>query len=207
MKTQTTILMKPSIRLLLAAAALGCAATASLAAAEPAPAATTTDGYVDFGQIVPSDEGKFVEVNLSPGLLKFAALCVAKEEPQASQLLSSLRHVRVNVVELTDANREKTLERVRAVRAQLAAEGWTSLANVREQPQGDDVQIFARMRGEEAIQGLVVTVIGENREVVLVNIVGDIKADQIAMLADRFHVDPLKHVQLPEPPKPAPRQS
>ena len=66
--------------------------------------------------------------------------------------------------------------------------------NVREQPNGDDVQIYAKMRGEEAIEGLVVTVIEGNHEVVLVNIVGDIKPEQIATLAERFNIDPLKKV-------------
>ncbi len=193
--------MKSTLRLLLAAAALGGTAAVSLPAAEPA-AVATSDGFVDFGQLVPSPEGKFVEVNLSPSLLKFAAMCVSKQEPQASELIGNLRQVRVNVVELTDANRENILERVRAVRQQLAAAGWTTLVNVREQPKGDDVQIFARMRGEEAIQGLAVTVIGENREVVLINIVGEIKAEQIATLAERLHIDPLKDVHLPKPPQP-----
>ncbi|HUL52766.1 MAG TPA: DUF4252 domain-containing protein [Opitutaceae bacterium] len=183
-------------RLCTAAAALASAAV-SLAAAEPAaPIASDASGYVDFGQLVPSAEGKFVEINLSPGLLKFAATCVAKQEPQASALLSNLKHVRVNVVELSDRNREQTLERVKAVRQELATQGWTPMVNVREQPKGDDVQIFAKMRGDEAIEGLVVTVIDSNHEVVLVNIVGDIKAEQIATLADRFDIDSLKHVKL-----------
>jgi len=183
-------------RLCTAAAALASAAV-SLAAAEPAaPIASDASGYVDFGQLVPSAEGKFVEINLSPGLLKFAATCVAKQEPQASALLGNLKHVRVNVVELSDRNREQTLERVKAVRQELATQGWTPMVNVREQPKGDDVQIFAKMRGDEAIEGLVVTVIDSNHEVVLVNIVGDIKAEQIATLADRFDIDSLKHVKL-----------
>ncbi len=191
--------MKSTLRSSLAVAALACVAAISLSAAEPAAVETTADGYVDFGQLVPADTGKFVEVNLPTGLLKFAAACVSKQEPQASELIGSLRHVRVNVVELNDANRAQTLERVRAVRRQLAAAGWTTLASVREQADGNDVQIFARMRGETAIAGLAVTVIGEDHEVVLVNIVGDITAEQIATLADRLHIDPLKHVQLPKP--------
>ena len=52
------------------------------------------------------------------------------------------------------------------------------------------------MRGEETIEGLVVTVISGGREVVLVNIVGDIKPEQIATLAERFNIDPLKDVDL-----------
>lgn len=175
-------------------AALACASV-TFASSQPAAAtAATTGGYVDFGQLVPSAEGKFVEINLSAGLLKFAALCAAKQEPQAAEVLGNLRHVRVNVIELNDTNRAATVERVQAIRRELESQGWTPIVNVREQPKGDDVQIFAKTRGEEAIEGLVVTVISGSHEVVLVNIVGEIKPEQIATLADRFDIDPLKKV-------------
>ncbi len=188
--------MNRILRTSAAVAALACASAAvTFAAVESAsPVAGSAGGYVDFGKLVPSAEGKFVEINLSPGLLKFAATCVAKQEPQVSEVLGNLKHVRVNVIELSDRNREQTIERVKAVRQELEAQGWTPMVNVREQPKGDDVQIFAKMRGEEAIEGLVVTVISGNREVVLVNIVGDIKPEQIATLAERFNIDPLKKV-------------
>ena len=137
--------MNRTLRTSTTVAALVCAsAAAAFAAGEPAaPIAVTASGYVDFGKLVPSAEGKFVEIDLSPGLLKFAAMCVAQQEPQASELLRHLQHVHVNVVELGDRNSEQTLARVKAVRQELAAQGWTPLVNVREQPKGDDVQIFA----------------------------------------------------------------
>ena len=173
----------------LAAAAL--AATAF--AAEPAP------GYVDFGKLIPADQGTFVEVNVPTGLLKFAATLAAKQEPQAAQLLGNLKHVRVNVVELNDANRQQMLERVKTVRQELQSQGWNQIVTVREQPKGDDVQIFARTGDDAAIQGLVVTVIDNGNEVVLVNVVGEIKPEQLAELANRFDIEPLKKLKLPAP--------
>ena len=180
--------MNRILRTSAALAALILASAAASSAADPAP------GYVDFGRIVPSTEGKFVEVNLSEGLLKFGSMFASKQEPQAADVLRSLKHVRVNVVELNDANRSQIIERVKTIRQELETSGWTQIVNVREQPKGDDVQIYAKMRGAEAIEGLVVTVIDGNHEVVLVNIVGNIKPEQIAMLAERFNIDPLKKV-------------
>ncbi len=180
--------MKRILSPLAAATILAAVAAANLPGAEPSP------GYVDFGKLVPAAEGKFVEVNLSEGLLKFAASICSHEEPQAADMLKNLKHVRVNVIELNDANRAATVERVKTVRQELEAQGWAQVVNVREAPKGDDVQIYAKTRGEEAIEGLVVTVIGDQHEVVLVNIVGDIKPDQIASLADRFNIEPLKHI-------------
>ncbi len=180
--------MKRILFPLAAASLLAVVSVASLWGADPAP------GYVDFGKLVPSAEGKFVEVNLSEGLLKFAATICSHEEPQAAEMIRNLKHVRVNVIELNDANRATTIERVKAVRQQLEAQGWAQMVNVREAPKGDDVQIFAKTRGEEAIEGLAVTVIENQHEVVLVNIVGDIKPEQIASLAERFNIEPLKKI-------------
>jgi len=163
---------------------------ASLAASDPG------SGYVDFGKIAPSGEGKFVEVDLPEGLIKFAAKFASKEEPQAAEVLNNLKHVRVNVVELGDANRDEVVGRVQKLRQELVAQGWSQVVNVREQPKGDDVQIFAKMRGEEALEGMVVTVVSGGQQVVLVNIVGDIKPDQIATLAERFNIEPLKKIKV-----------
>ena len=185
--------MNRILRTSAALAALILASAAASSAADPAP------GYVDFGRIVPSTEGKFVEVNLSEGLLKFGSMFASKQEPQAADVLRNLKHVRVNVVELSDANRSQIIERVKTIRQELETAGWTQIVNVREQPKGDDVQIYAKMRGAEAIEGLVVTVISGHNEVVLVNIVGDIKPEQIATLAERFNIDPLKKIHLPKP--------
>jgi hypothetical protein len=187
--------MKNVLRFILPAAALTLSSGAAFASNEPAaPPASSAPGYVDFGALVPSAEGKFVEVNLPEGLLKFAAALTAKQEPQAADVIRNLRHVQVNVIELSDANRAGTVERVQAIRHELEGRGWSQIVNVREPPKGDDVQIYAKTRGEEAVEGLVVTVISGTREVVLVNIVGDIKPDQIATLAERFNIEPLKKI-------------
>jgi len=126
--------------------------------------ADTSPGYVDFGKIAPSGDGKFVEVDLSQGLIKFISKLATKEEPQAAEVLGNLKHVRVNVVELGDANRDEINRTRQAVRQELEAQGWNQLVTVREQPKGDDVQVFAKMRGEDAIEGLVVTVISAQNE-------------------------------------------
>ena len=42
------------------------------------------------------------------------------------------------------------------------------------------------------MEGLVITVIEGNREAVLINIVGDIKPDKIAVIGERMNIEPLK---------------
>jgi hypothetical protein len=58
------------------------------------------------------------------------------------------------------------------------------------------VDIHVKQHGDDAIDGLVVTVIDHNGEAVFVNIVGNINADQLAKIADKFDIEPLRHVHL-----------
>lgn len=51
-------------------------------------------------------------------------------------------------------------------------------------------------RGEDAIAGLVVTIIDKNGNAMLVNIIGDIRADQIAALAEKLNVEPLRKIKV-----------
>ena len=172
------------------------AATLSLALTTFAHAAETEAGAIDIGQLIPSAKGEFVEVNLSSAMLKFAARIAARQEPEAAELLRNLKSIRVNVVGLDDSNRAATVDQIEGVRRKLEGQGWTKMVTVRERNGGDNVDVHVKQRGEEAIDGLVVTVLDRKGEAVFVNIVGNINADQIAQLADKFDIEPLRKVHL-----------
>jgi sugar/nucleoside kinase (ribokinase family) len=70
------------------------------------------------------------------------------------------------------------------------------MVTVREKADGDNVDIHVKQRGDEDIDGLVVTVIDHKGEAVFVNIVGNINADQISKIADKYDIDALKHVHV-----------
>jgi len=172
------------------------AATLSLALTAASYAAETEAGAIDIGQLMPSAKGQFVEINLSPAMLKFAARIAAKQEPETADLIRNLKSIRVNVVGLDDTNRASTLEKIEAVRAKLETQGWTKMVTVREKEGGDNVDIHVKQRGEEAIDGLVITVIDRKGEAVFVNIVGNINADQIAAVAEKLDIEPLKKLHM-----------
>lgn len=178
-----------SLRSILAAAGLAAVLTVS-------SFAETDNGYVDIGQLMPGADGKFVEVNLSSGLLKFAARIADKQEPDAAELLRNLKRVRVNVVSMDDSNRKETVAQIEAVRRKLEGKGWTQMVTVRENDAGSNVDVHVKQTSDEVIEGLVVTVIGDRGEAVFVNIVGNINADQIATVAENLNIEPLKHVRL-----------
>ena len=170
------------------------AATLSLALTTFASAAEVETGAIDIGQLMPSAKGKFVEVNLSPALLKFAARIAAKQEPETAELIRNLKSIRVNVVGLDDSNRAATTTQIEGVRRKLEAQGWTKMVTVREKDGGDNVDIHVKQHGDDAIDGLVITVLDKKGEAVFVNIVGNINADQLATIADKFDIEPLRKI-------------
>ena len=170
------------------------AATLSLALITVSRAADVESGYVDMGQFVPSAHGQFVEVNLSQGLLKFAAKIAAAKDPESAALLGNLRRIRVNVVGLDDQNRAGTVGQINAIRSKLASQGWTQVVSVRDKEGGDNVDVHVKQNADESIDGLVVTIIDKKGEAVFVNIVGNITADQLGQIAEKFDIDPLRKV-------------
>lgn len=148
-------------------------------------------GQVDFGKFTaPGQGGEFVEIQLKSNLLGLAAQLVGKAEPDAARILSSVESVRVNVVGLNDENREELTKRVQSIRADLNTQGWEHIVKVQGKT-GEDVGIFTKTRGSEALAGVVITVI-DPEHVVLVNVVGDIKPEQIAALGESLKIRHLK---------------
>jgi hypothetical protein len=154
-------------------------------AADPPP------GYVDFGKLSPGDTGsQFVEVNINNNLIAMAARLAQKAEPDVAQLLQGLHSVRVNVIGLTDENREEFESRVKAIRSQLDNQGWERVVLAQQKKQ--DVGVYLKTRGPEAVEGVVVTVLDGHKQAVLINVVGDIKPEKLSLLGEHFHIDPLK---------------
>lgn len=169
------------------------AATSSLAADPAAAADSSSEGYVDFGAFTPpGDGGQFVEVNLQHNLLALVARLAAKEEPEVSKLLAGLHSVRVNVVSVNDSNRADIAQRVATARAELARRGWQKVVTAMEENQ--DVGIYMKTGADDVIEGIAITVLDDKDQAVFVNVVGNIRPEQIAMLADRMDIEPLKHV-------------
>ena len=164
---------------------------ALLAASCLSASAQTSPGQVDFGTFTPpGNGGEFVEIQVRSNLLSLAAQLVEKQQPDAAKVIRSVESIHVNVIGLTDANRADLEKRVQQIRHGLEAGGWDH--NVAVQQEGKDVGIYTRTRGGEALAGLVITVIEPKKEVVLINVVGDIKPEQVAALGDKLNIKPLK---------------
>lgn len=156
--------------------------------------ADSPPGQVDFGKLIaPGKGGEFVEVQVGSNLLSLAAQLVEKQETNVAKLLRSVKLIQINVVGLADDNRDELQKHVQQIRHDLGTKGWDRVVAV-QQKNGEDVAIYTKTRGGAALEGLVVTVIDPKKEVVLVNIVGDIKPDQVAALGEKLNLEPLKKI-------------
>lgn len=155
-------------------------------------------GIADFGAFVPAAGKEYVEVNLKPALIKFAAKIVAIDEPEAAELLRSIDGVRVHVVGMDESNRGATTKRMNEIRAELTGSGWEKVVTVKEtgDEKGDDVAIFVKTTAEDTIAGVVVTVLSNDGEAVFVNVVGNIKAEQIATVVEKLNIKPLRDLKV-----------
>jgi hypothetical protein len=150
-------------------------------------------GVVDFGKFTPPGKGSgFVEVHVRSNLLALAAQLLEKQQPEAAKLLRNVQLVRINVVGLTEENREEMQNRIQKIRQDLDGRGWERNVNVQGKA-GEDVGVYTQTRGTEALAGVAITVI-DPKNVVLVNVVGDIRPEQIAALGESLNIKPLKEI-------------
>jgi len=150
-------------------------------------------GWIDLGKLPMSVKGKeYVEVNIKNNLISMACKLVEKDEPHVATVLRGLKNIRVNVVGLDDSNRETVENKLRGIREEMEKKGWERVVAV--QSKDEDIGVYMKIRGEDAVEGLVVTVLNHNKEAVLVNIEGDIRPEQLATVGQRFHIEPLKKI-------------
>ena len=115
-----------------------------------------------------------------------------REQPDAAKLLRSVQLIRVNVVGLTDENRDDLQKRIQKIRQDLEGRGWERNVNVQGKD-GEDVGIYTQTSGGTSLAGVAATVV-DKEHVVLVNVVGDIKPEQIVALGEALNVNPLKEI-------------
>lgn len=154
-------------------------------------AETLQPGQVDFGQFSPpASGGDFVEVNVNSSLISMVSRLVPKDQPEVAQLISGLHLIRVNVIGLDDQNRADLEKRVKKVRADLDSQGWERVVTALKD--GKDASIFIKTQGTNSVAGLAIVVMEANKQAVFINIVGNIRPEQIAEVGERLHIDQLK---------------
>jgi hypothetical protein len=165
-------------------------AAASLLLSTPLRADGPVPGLVSFGKFTKPTNGELVEINLNSDTIGLALQLAGDGQPDLTDVLRGLHSLRVHVVGLDNQNREEVTARIQALRGELGALGWQQVVSVQEKK--EDVGIYLKTRGREAIEGLVVTVLDGRKEAVFINIAGDLKIDKLGALANKFNLGALK---------------
>jgi len=155
---------------------------------------TASPSAIDFDVFSPSEDGSFVEIRVNNGLINMAARLAETSEPEVAKILGGLKSIRVNVIKFEEGEKgekKKVTSRIESIRKQLDDQEWERVVRVKED--NEDVGIYAKLKGDESIEGVVVTVIEEN-EAVLIHVDGSIRPEELAQVGERLNIEPLKHL-------------
>jgi len=154
-------------------------------------------GYADFGALQHLSADSHIGLSLGPLPLKIAAwgINLAEDEDEEAEAVGSflreLRAVRVYTFEGVEEDPAEVASGVKELTAELARDGWLNIAAVREE--SELTSVFLRPDKNFTHCGLVV-VVQKPDEVVLVNVIGNIRLDFIdGYMADLgVHVPPIE---------------
>jgi len=152
-------------------------------------------GYADFGALQNLSADSHIGLSLGPLPLKIAAwgidLAEDEDDEEIGSFLRELRAVRVYTFEGVEEDPAEVESEVKELTAELARDGWLNIAAVREE--SELTSVFLRPDKNFTHHGLVV-VVQEPDEVVLVNLIGNIRLDFIdGYMADLdVHVPPIE---------------
>ena len=147
-------------------------------------------GYIDFDALDKTFEAApTLEVNLRGVLMEMAAAAAGESEPEISTLLEKIVAVQVRGFDAADEPLEAYLAYSRDLAGHLEARGWQTAVRVREDDERVDIMLNERAGG---IAGLLVMLAGDEDERLFINIVGDIRPEQLATVGEAFDIDPLR---------------
>jgi hypothetical protein len=150
---------------------------------------TQERGYVDFANLDSEYGEPKVMVNLNKTMLGFISK-INMSDPEASELISKLKAVRVQIYNMTD-NDQPALDLIAKVSEDIKTKDWLPIVSVNEKD--EKVRVFTKITND-VMDGLVVMVINNSdarneREAVFINIVGEIDPAQINKVTESLNID------------------
>jgi hypothetical protein len=135
-----------------------------------------------------------VDVTLDSTLLQLAARFLSNRDPdeaKVKQLVSGLKGIYVRAFEF-DKEGEYSKADLDAIRNQLKAPTWQRMVSVRGR---ENAEVYFRMEGSDPAGLLVIA--AEERELVVVNIVGKINPEELSELGGHFGIPRLRREKKP----------
>jgi hypothetical protein len=131
-----------------------------------------------------------VDVTIDERLMKVAAQALSDkdaDEREVKKLVAGIKGIYVKSFEF-DATGQYSAADVESIRMQLRAPGWSRLVNVTSKKEGS-LEVYMLMEGEQ-IGGLAVLSTDE-KEIIVVNIVGPVDLEKLAKLEGQLGVPEL----------------
>jgi hypothetical protein len=187
--------MRARITLLCVLLTVTVAATAVARDKNKAPDYTKHPGYVDFNALeIFGDQDATIEVYLKQPMLNLLRKFFKDEDPELYDVFGRLQLVRIQVFDVTQEVADRfDAESAKTVKI-LDKAGWERVVRVNH----EDQRVFVYLKPSdeyEFIQGVVVIAMEDLDEAVFVNIVGDIRPDDISRLGGHFGVDELDSIR------------
>jgi Zn-dependent alcohol dehydrogenase len=130
-----------------------------------------------------------VDVKLDERLMATTAkIFSGKEDADIKEILKGLKGIYVKSFEFEKAGEYSPAD-VESVMSQLRSGGWSKIVGVTSKKDGDNVEVYLMMQGDQ-IQGLAV-ISAEPKEFTVVNIVGPVNLDKLSKLEGQFGVPDL----------------
>ena len=158
-------------------------------AAQEAP--EEAPGYINFSYFDErfGTEASF-EVSIKGKLLRLVAEASREEDPELSELLDRLVAIQVLAFPMQRSQFRTMEAHSRDIADELEYDGWNTVVKLRDY--GQYVDVYAK-ENDDFIEGLMMMVVdNEVRETVLINIVGDIQAEELGRIGSRFDIAPLE---------------
>jgi Zn-dependent alcohol dehydrogenase len=130
-----------------------------------------------------------VDVKLDEHLMATAAkIFSGKDDEDIKDILKGLKGIYVKSFEFEKAGEYSPAD-VESVMSQLRSGGWSKIVGVTSKKDGDNVEVYLMMQGDQ-IEGLAV-ISAEPKEFTVVNIVGPVNLEKLTRLEGQFGVPDL----------------
>jgi Domain of unknown function (DUF4252) len=144
---------------------------------------------LDQLDVLANKASETVDVKLDEHLMQTTAKIFSeKDDAEIKELLKGLKGIYVKSFEFEKAGEYSPAD-VESVMSQLRGGAWSKIVGVMSKKDGDNVEVYLMMQGDQ-IQGLAV-VSAEPKEFTVVNIVGPVNLEKLTKLEGQFGVPDL----------------
>jgi hypothetical protein len=129
-----------------------------------------------------------VDVTLDGKLLQLAGMFLNRKDPKEAaikELIAGLKGVYVKAFEFGKEG-EYTSADVDSVRTQLRSPGWSRMVGVKSKKEGENVDVYMLMSGDQI--GGIAVIATQPKQFTVVNIVGTIDLEKLVQLSGKFGI-------------------